>query len=146
MSTPVKHILEHFFNEQERWQFQLLRAWPQIIKQLNTKVRILKITQDTLVLGVQDSCWLQEMYLLSGLLLNTINQHLDQPRIKQLRFRLYGSTTHHPARITPPRSSPAPVVNLPARTVLALERISDESLRAHLKQYLVRCHQTRSLG
>jgi len=87
MAKPIKNILDSFLKTNNSWKAQLLQDWPKIIGKLQDKVSIEKVQDSTLVLSVADACWLQELYLLSPVLLKTINQKLDRPRIKRLRFK-----------------------------------------------------------
>ncbi|BDC34924.1 hypothetical protein Noda2021_08820 [Candidatus Dependentiae bacterium Noda2021] len=79
MTTPIKNILNTLFDNNNTWQLRLLANWDDIIGHMQTKVQLLKILDDTLILGVVDACWMQELFLLSNLLIKTINQNLDQP-------------------------------------------------------------------
>ena len=110
---------------------------------LANHVTIEKIYPDTIVLGVYDSCWLQELYLLSATLLQTINQSLDQPRIKQIRFK---QTTRKKQKSSPPvptKKEITPEVSISCSEEKALSRITDESMRVVLKSFLIRCHRER---
>lgn len=143
MTHKIKDLLERFLVKEESWHFDLLRNWNTILGKLHTKVQLEKIEKDTLILGVYDSCWLQELYLMSPLLLKTINQSLDQPRIKQLRFKKIGifkkkdaKKNHQSCRIAQP-------VVLTQEQKDALNSISDTQLRTALENFLIRCHQER---
>lgn len=143
MTTPIKTILNTVLSRHNNWQLQLLDNWPSIVGHIKTKVQLLKMYEDTLVIGVQDSCWLQELYLLTPLLLQTINQKLDRPRIKKLRFKAVGVTDTKIKKKTPiTRASVAPV-QLSVQEQQMLASIKDGQLRAVLKDYLVRCYRER---
>lgn len=90
MTKEIKNVLSLILANHANWKIHLLNNWSTILGPLSSKVYLEKIQEDTLILGVQDSCWLQELYLLSGMLIKTINQTLDQPRIKHLRFKTIG--------------------------------------------------------
>ncbi len=143
MTIPVKKILETFFTERSTWQLQLLSKWPTIIGSIKTKVQLLKIYEDTLVIGVLDSCWLQELYLLSPLLIKTINENLDQPRIQKLRFKSVGLAEKKKEKEKPPVLGPQKIAQLAPREIAMLESITDEQLRMVLRDYLLRCHAQR---
>jgi hypothetical protein len=86
---------------------------------------------------------LQELYLLSPTLLHTINQHLDRPRLKQIRFK---QTMRSTKKESAPKEETTWVkkeVRLNAMEETALERIQDPVLQKALKSFLVRCHQER---
>lgn len=143
MAQKIKDLLERFLVKEESWHFDLLRNWNTILGKLHTKVQLEKIEKDTLILGVYDSCWLQELYLMSPLLLKTINQSLDQPRIKQLRFRKIGIFKKQEAKKNTKTSRVLKPVVLTSEQKEALNSISDAQLRAALENFLIRCHQER---
>jgi flagellar biogenesis protein FliO len=141
MINPVKKILENLLSHHNNWQLQLLQNWPTIVGSIRTKVQLLKIQEDTLVIGVLDSCWLQELYLLSPLLIKTINEKLDQPRIKKLRFKTVGITDKEEKKKAPLKRITTKNVQLSIREQETLNQIKDEQLRRVLKEYLMRCHR-----
>ena len=57
MAIPIQKILEELLSQNDNWQLQLLQNWPAIVGSIGTKVQLLKIQEDTLVIGVLDSCW-----------------------------------------------------------------------------------------
>jgi hypothetical protein len=144
MAHPITKALHSIVKPEEQWKITLLTNWNTILGTLSTKVCLEKIQGDTLLLGVYDSCWMQELYLLSGLLIATINQNLDQPRIKHLRFK----------KIVPrarKKNAPAqqPVVTTPIQVTLttrqqeALATVKDPHLRHALQQFLIRCYKEK---
>lgn len=144
MAQQVKTILNELLANHNNWQLQLLNQWPSIVGSIKTRVHLLKIDTDTLTIGVQDSCWLQELYLLSPLLIGTINQKLDQPRIKHLRFKALGTPTTKTEQKNKKTVRILPKVTLSSKEQETLVRIKDEQLRNALKNYLIRCYQENS--
>lgn len=144
MTQPVKTILDHLLSQHNNWQLQLLNQWPSIVESIKTRVHLLKIDTDTLTIGVQDSCWLQELYLLSPLLIATINQKLDQPRIKQLRFKALGTQKMKEKKEQSKTFRPKRTIILSPQEQATLAQVPDEQLRTALKNYLIRCHEENS--
>lgn len=124
----------------DAWKMQLLRAWPTVLGDLTPLVSLEKIDNDTLILGVQDSCWLQELYMLSPLILKMINKNLDQPRIKALRFKTRGTKKATAEKIIPTKKTVA-ARPLSTRERAALETIQDGQLKEALQGFLTRCQQ-----
>ena len=85
MTRPLKDFIHTFIQKHNDWKIKLAQEWESTLGQLSAHVTLEKIDNDTAILGVYDSCWMQELYLLSPLLLKTINTTLDQPYIKQQR-------------------------------------------------------------
>jgi len=123
---------------------KLLEEWPDIVGPLANKVTIEKIYQESITLGVYDSCWMQELYLLSSTLLETINRNLDQPRIKQVRFKLVRKKEQKKKKSTAPTHKDEPLtITLTPTQRNALERITDPDLRTALQSFLIRCYQEK---
>ena len=143
MASSIKTILDTLLSKQDNWQVQLLTHWPSIMGSMKTNVQLLKIYNDTLVIGVMDSCWLQELYLLTPVLLRQINEKLDKPRITALRFKALGIKEKSIKRNKDYRTCLSKNVQLNAQEKERLAAIKDEQLRESLKQYLYRCQREK---
>lgn len=142
MTAPIKNFLTTYLAHEKNWKAQLLANWQTIIGNLGSRVTLEKIHEDLLVLGVNDSSWLQELYLLSPVILETINASLDQPRIKQLRFKQIGRKKQT-KKIDEKKLEQLSTINLKKKEEIALDAIQDEQLREFLKKYLIRCYQEK---
>lgn len=144
MSTQIKELLQEIFKDIKKnddWQVYLLTNWSSIIGNLQTKVKLEKIYEDTLVLSVYDSSWMQELFLLSNALIAKINAQLDLPRIKHLRFKLMQRTkmkkfVEHKVKIEKE-------VFLNSNELIALKKIQDPELNDALKNFLIRCYREK---
>lgn len=143
MATSIKTVLDSLLKNQNNWQLQLLEYWPSIMGSMKAHVQLLKIYNDTLVIGVMDSCWLQELYLLTPLLLRQINEKLDKPRITHLRFKALGLKEKNNYRKSTARTCNIKPVHLSLQEKERLASIKDEQLRDALKQYLYRCQREK---
>lgn len=140
MAQALKHLLQSILKTDGSWKTNLISQWPEIIGELHNKVTLEKIQDDVLVLSVANSCWLQELYLLSPLLLRTINEKLDQPRIKQLRFKQAElKKTRRQIQAQKKIVTPGPVTLSTAQRA-ALAKITDPQLSSALQRFLARCH------
>ena len=143
MPHHIKNLLSSLFAHSDDWRIMLLRDWPTILGDLAKHVLLEKIEHDTLILSVHNACWMHELYMLSPLLLKTINKKLDQPRIKRLRFKQAGLVkkkkdhSNHTAFISPKQEL------LTQRETKALTAIEDPQLRNALKQFLHRCQREK---
>lgn len=143
MTKSIKDLLPTILKEQDNWKFNLLSSWQEIFGTLSSKVHLEKIQEDTLILGVQDSCWLQELYLLSPVLLKTINKTLDQPRIKHLRFKTIGIKKEKQRTELKKKQTQQIEMQLSATEQKALQLLKDKQLSQALKNYLLRCHREK---
>lgn len=142
MVHDIKSLLDSLLSNQNDWKMQLLSNWPKIMGNLSSKVSIEKINDDSIILAVVDSCWLQELYMMSSMLLKRINEKLDQPRIKQLRFKTAGRVQSK-AKTTgavQERKHRAPRA-LTSNEEQALDAIKDIELQKALKNFLNKCDQ-----
>jgi len=141
MAQHIKKLLNSLVCPRNNWKLKLLYNWQDIIGKLHEKVVIEKIYEDTIVLGVFDSCWLQELYMLSPLLLKTINEKLDQPRIKQVRFRQTGLKQKKKQNKVPRTQYAQKQIHLTSTEQRVLEHINDPTLRRALQAFRIRCYR-----
>lgn len=143
MAKSIKDMIDALVPNTTRWHTYLLENWASIMGPLHDKVRLEKVQDDTLVLGVFDACWMQELYLLTPMLLKTINDRLDKPYVKALRFRA-AAQEHRVKKEQPLRRK----LVIKSRTLTvkeqkALAKIDDEQLRSALQQFLFHCSTER---
>lgn len=145
MAEEIKNILSKILTNQDDWKVKLLQNWPKIIGPLSSKVILEKINNDSLVIGVYDSCWLQELYLLSPILLQKINKTLETDTFKRLRFKQVEIKNNQKKVCNKNTNYKNISINsysqkLSNREERALEIIKDQELSQALKDFLIRCH------
>lgn len=128
-----------FHANNKQWQLQLLANWGTIIGKAASKARIEKIDNTTLIIAVQDSVWMQELYLLSDTIMQKINSFLGNNYITALKFKKAGLKKELLKKaITPLRAIQKPFTLSPSETA-CLARITDEDIKKYLLAYLRRC-------
>ena len=138
----LKSIIKTLASFRQNWKFALLDQWPTIIGSLNSKISLEKVTENSVVLGVIDSCWMQELYLLTPLIQSLINKSLDKPRIKKVIFKQKNNFQHKKQlNIKNKRSEMSHIKCIPvsSKESAALVQIQDEELRHFLTQFRNRC-------
>ena len=144
MAQHVKNLLPTILQNTADWKVSLLVHWETIVGKLNTRTRLEKIYDDLLVVGVYDSHWMQELYLLSNELIENLNRHLGKDYIKRLRFVLVDEHKKRGPTKTKKRSRKKyKEAVLSKRQEKALEQIESVNLQDVLKLYLARCQATR---
>ena len=145
MSKSVKDILPYIIGPQSNWKIRLLSNWDSIWGNLSSKVHLERIDKHQLVIGVHDSCWMQELHMLSHLLLHTINKVLGSEQIKQLRFKKVEKKKKYPTRDEKkvPTHTTHRTVMLSSKEQSALNLIKDPHLSNALRQFLIRCYQEK---
>ena len=152
MAQTLKQLTSSLFKKKSNWKITLLKEWPSIVGKLTDKVTLEKITGHTLTLGVRDACWLHELNLLSPVLLHHINQRLDQPHVKTIRFRRIGikqigiKQRKEIQHVQVQRSIKARHIEVTNAEKCALNSIQNQELQKALHQFLVRCYQEREDG
>lgn len=142
MPKKIKTIIADLLPEHAQWKLTLLSNWDSIMGNLKTKVHLEHLSEESITLGVYDSCWLQELYLLSPMLLQHINNALDVPRIKALKFKKSGIRTGTKIKKKETLKKQE-AVHLTAQEQQALTTIKDDELRCALQQFLIRCYQEK---
>lgn len=138
----IVHNIIKASSPENDWKGVIMQNWPTIIGSLASRVFIEKIYQDTIVLSVTDSCWMQELYLLSEILKNKINQTINQPRIKTIRFK-YGTKKNMPLmKKKQPEARSFTPRKLTAAELAALSKIQDQELSEVLARFLQKCHHS----
>lgn len=142
MTKKIKAIIADLLPSHAQWRLNLLSNWDSIMGNLKTKVHLENLSEDTITLGVYDSCWLQELYLLTPMLLHHINNALDVPRIKTLKFKKSGLRKNITVKKVDVKKE-FKNVHLTAQEKKALTVIKDGELRCALEQFLIRCYQEK---
>lgn len=142
MFKSLKTVLGNSFSlSTNSWKTKLLTDWPTIVGNLHDKITLEKIHGDTIIVGVYDVSWLQELYMLSAVLLKTINGHLDKPYLKKIRLKY--ATKKSTRKVLPKQKSKAPIerkkIKLNALESGALLKIKDKDMRDALHLFLSRC-------
>lgn len=139
MPTSIKALLSGFVQSNQRWKTDLLNQWGAIMGNLAQHVTIVKILNDTIILGVYDSSWMQELYMLSAMLLKKINAHLDEPRIAKIKFIIAEKSRHKSGKRKISVEHKISNIQLSAQEEQSLEVIEDPELQTALKTFLTRC-------
>lgn len=139
MSAHIKEILPHLLGMHEGWQKTLLVQWPTIIGPLKDKVILEKIESDTITLGVFHPAWVQELSFLKPVLLQAINDHLDQPYIKQIKIKTCAAPKKRYPAHKEAEHTTLTTHTLSAQESHALDALKDLELKKALRLFLQRC-------
>ena len=143
MALHIKNVLQAYTQTDKGWKYQLLNKWSSIFGDINTKITLEKINNDTVILGVYDSCWMQELYYLSPLLINKINESLDTPRIKNVRFKKVGKQKTNIVLKKEHIPTTKKIVPISLTEKRALNKIGDPELSKVLEAFRIRCYQEK---
>lgn len=143
MAIQLKELISDLLNVQSDWHISLLENWEKIVGYLSKYTYICSIKNDTLFLGVFESVWMQELFLMSGNLINSINDFLGSEKIKHIRFKLVpkraSKKIKEEAKVSFKKSKPELI--LTESQTLALSSIKDDDLKKFLVNFLERSLQ-----
>ena len=143
MPLLLKNFLDPYFAAPDDWRFFLLSNWPTVVGNLHTKMRLEKIQDDMLVIGVYNMHWMHELFMLSRSIIKTINAKLDQPYVTKVRFVIAEPREQQKAKKIMKTSIPERSYTLSQRERKVLDGVKDTELQEALKNFLVRCENTR---
>ena len=138
MAVHIKELLPKFL-EKDDWRLDLARRWDSVVGSLQTKIRLEKTYDDTAVIGVYESHWMQELYLLSSELCDSINNVIGQKKIRRIRFKLVEARERPKVKQKPKPMVILTNVTLTQRQTQALEKLTDPKLRQAMTEFWSRC-------
>src|SRR5215467_9441991 len=115
MAHSLQTLMRTILKQQHApaWHIQLFEHWPTIVGSLSQVMRLEKINGTMLIIGVYDASWMHELHMLSPVLIQTINQHLDTPYVHRVRFKQVARSKSVPkATVVPTAMQRPPLPNL----------------------------------
>jgi len=151
MPKPIGTLLSAIIPSEHLWKIKLFGHWEEIIGNLKEKVRIEKITNNSITLGVYHSTWAQELFLLSPVLKNKINSFLDEERIKKIQFRTIRRTKREKQKSIKKKENRTESIHEQTLTIgehnhlLSLQKIgpNNSDLIQALETFCLRCKRTK---
>lgn len=143
MAEHIKNLFSYLIPQYAEWKINLIKNWDSILGDLHEQVTLINIHQHMLTLGVYDAAWLQELYILSPVLIKTINSHLGNEYIKNLRFKNIGYKKKEKNEPKLKKRYEKRIVATPIThdENLVLKTVEDSDLRDALERYLIRCKE-----
>jgi len=143
MAKHIKNLLGSFLQRDDNWQGFLIANWNNIVGNLKDHVSLEYIKGDTIILGVNNSSWMNELYMLSDMLKDKINAKLEKPYIQKIRFKFRDKREIKNFSYANVKKNILVVqkIKLNFRQEKALERLSlkDKELSLSLENYFYRC-------
>lgn len=141
MAQPIANLLHSFISRDSHWKIQLIKQWPEIAGAMHIYTGIETISKDCVTISVENSCLMQELYHLSPLLVSKINLTLDQPRIKNVRFKLqYSKKSMVKDKIIREEYVCKKIPPLSMKEKKALSCVADPELKNALLSFRKRCY------
>ena len=143
MFYSIKQIMPNVLDINQNWRLILLKNWSIIVGNLNQHIRLEKIQDDTLVIGVYEPQWLQELHLMSNVLIKSINKNLANNYIKKIKFKLVEKKIAIKQVNTNNSENNFNIslkYQLNSKQEIALEKIGDLQLKNYLLDFLSICN------
>lgn len=146
--SSLNSLLNALF-KQKNWEKklrlnQLFRFWDQVMgPEIAAQAQPVVIRGTTLWLRVRDPIWIQQLHLQKLLLLEKLNQHLDGPRLDDIRFQIETAQTRKSP--PPPRQRPKAKKELDPQVKKQGEQLVDglksDEIRTGLLRLWEKMHQ-----
>lgn len=142
MSGQIKNILDSILSKENDWKFQLLDIWPKMVGSLGTKMLLEKIQEDAITVGVYDPHWMQELFLMSNIIINKINKELKTTKIKKIKFKIVEASSTRSwdvYRTNKTQDADINNIKIDIRYQKILNTIVDNELKNCMEKYLKIC-------
>lgn len=135
----LKSFLDASFINSNSWQFKLASQWSCLVGNLANIMSLEKIYGTTIIVGVYEQSWMHELYMLSSMIIKTINENLEGSKIDKIQFKLATRKKNIESKKMNISQINTMVVSLNKQEELALSCIKDVELRQSLQLFLMSC-------
>ncbi len=135
----LKSLLDVTFTNSSSWQFKLASQWTDLVGNLSNIMSLEKIYGATIIVGVYEQSWMHELYMLSSMIIKTINENLEGAKIEKIQFKLATRKNNIHSKKVDVFHEDRMIVVLNKREELALSHIKDVELRQSLESFLISC-------
>lgn len=140
MYEPIKNILDTLLAQhQEDWHWYLVKNWTTVVGTLSARMRLEKVADNMLIVGVYDVRWMHELHMLSPVIIRTINEKLGGNFVQKIRFSLVEKKIKKDK--LPTKQTSLGVAPFLPRHAVALSQVKNKDLHEALKKYFERCMQ-----
>jgi len=146
MPKLVGTLLTNVIPKEHAWKLKLFGHWKAIIGNFRGRVRIEKITRNSITLGVSHATWAQELFMLTPILKQKINTFLQEERIKSIQFKTVRFSQNTSTSPTQEKTKPVPTpvqehcLTIPEHS--QLQSVESPELARALEKFYIRCKQT----
>ncbi|KKQ32834.1 MAG: hypothetical protein US49_C0005G0053 [candidate division TM6 bacterium GW2011_GWF2_37_49] len=145
VNQNIKKCLLNIIPQEYSWKIILLEGWEYIIGDLKKNVIIEQIKEDVLFLGVVHPAWAQEMFALTPVLKQKINDYLGKEHIKSIRIKLKQTNKQNKKQSTNLQKLDFVQPVLTINEIENLNRIKNTELREVMQCFYLKCKEKRSL-
>ena len=125
--------------DQDDWRKRLMKEWPTIVGNLHQRMRLERVMNETAVIGVYEIHWMQELYMISDMIVSTINQKLGGVYVHKIRFVVADKAHERKEKKRAVLAAACRQKSLAAPQKAALTKIQDQKLKEALSQLWSQC-------
>jgi len=136
----IHQLITHVFKRHgSNHYFTLLRAWNDIMGRIADQTRLETLDGSTLVIGVYQPQWMQELHFCSQMIRDRVNAYVEAEVVQMVRFKLVTqrsrSQRKHRKEVSKRQQAPA----MGQKQQQVLHSIHDEQLRSILTHVYYTC-------
>lgn len=135
----LAEVLSSTLPQSSDWQTNLARNWQCAVGDLASRMRLERVKDKLLIVGVYDSHWISELFMLAPRIIEKINNFLGAPYVTQIRFVI----ANPKQKISKKQASNGEVLRprapMNARQEQVLASIKDGQLHDALEKFFYAC-------
>lgn len=139
MAFSLETLMAGILGVDDDWRKRLVKEWPKLVGDLHTRMRFEKISHDVLVIGVYDIHWMHELYMMSPMILEALNNRLGGNYIAKIRFAVVNKTERSCPQSLSKHHESVSANPLAERQQKMLAKVKDEQLQEALSKLWYRC-------
>ena len=139
MAFSLDALVQGLLVADDDWRKRLVKEWPTMVGDLHTRMRFEKISHDVLVIGVYDMHWMHELYMMSPMILQAINEKLGGDYVAKIRFAVVNKTERLRKRSFDVENESFSSKPLPEPQKQVLAHVKDQQLQEALSKLWQRC-------
>lgn len=143
MAHHIKDSLASLLVKEVTWHTVISQQWHTIMGDLSNRMCVEKIQKNTLIIGVYDAGWLQELYYLSDMIKQKINDYLQAPHVHEIKFKATLRRKQMSSPVYEKKQFSLKKHPLSPLEQSALNRIEDTNLRSLLHEFLLRSYEEK---
>lgn len=139
MAFSLDSLVQGLLGADDDWRKRLVKEWPAMVGDLHNRMRFEKISHDVLVIGVYEMHWMHELYMMSPMILQAINEKLGGSYVAKIRFAVVNKAERSRKKAGGVCSDERQGKPLAEPQQKALASVKDQQLQEALSKLWQRC-------
>lgn len=140
MAFSLNSVLVNMLAPEVDWRRRLIKEWTSMVGSLHVRMRLERVVHDTIIIGVYEVHWMQELYMVSDMIRSALNDKLGGEYIAKVRF-VIADARSITTKKQPVVACHQSIVEKPLQNAqkALLKKIEDKKLQEALSQLWYRC-------